>query len=248
MLKNFIPNFITLLNLLSGCIALVFISNDNILWSFYFVCIGIFFDYFDGFFARILNANSALGLQLDSLADMVTSGVVPGFATYQIMSNLTTNPLIPYLGFLITLGAAYRLAKFNISTNQSEEFIGLPVPANTLMVIGFLITININIDSINHNLPIPNAINIFSFNDQLIFLIVLSIFSCVIQNVNLKLFSLKMKTFNIKAYPFQFILVFITIVGLIFFQLNAIPFIILLYIILSLIKHFIYANQKKINA
>jgi CDP-diacylglycerol--serine O-phosphatidyltransferase len=85
-IKNHIPNLITLLNLFSGCIALVFASKDNFEMAFFFVCLGIFFDFFDGFFARLFNVSSPLGLQLDSLADMVTFGVVPGFVMYQLIS------------------------------------------------------------------------------------------------------------------------------------------------------------------
>lgn len=228
MIKKFIPNFITLLNLLSGCIALVFISNDKMLWAFYFVCLGIIFDFFDGFFARILQANSALGLQLDSLADMVTSGLVPGFATYMMITQLTDNIFLALFGFFITLGAAYRLAKFNVSTNQTDEFIGLPTPANTLLVMGFLLLLNSDFLAINYHLT---------------FLILLSILSGIIQNGNFKLFSLKMKAFSFKSYPFQFVLLICSIILLIIYQLAAIPFIILFYIFLSIIKNSFYAQK-----
>ena len=230
MFNKFIPNFITLLNLLSGCLAIVAVSKSNYELAFYFVCLGIFFDYLDGLFARLLNAYSELGLQLDSLADMVTSGVVPGFTVYMMLSELSSNLYLPYIGFVITLGAAYRLAKFNISTNQSEEFIGLAVPANTLLVMGFVLMFK------DKHLI---------FIDSITFLIILSIFSAIIQNSSIKLFSLKIKKLDFSLYPFQIILILITIVGLIFFQLKAIPFIILIYITLSLIKNFIYAQKTR---
>ena len=86
-IKKHIPNLITLLNLFSGCIALVYASEENFEMAFFFVCLGIFFDFFDGFFARLLNVSSPLGLQLDSLADMVTSGVVPGFVMFKMLTN-----------------------------------------------------------------------------------------------------------------------------------------------------------------
>src|SRR6478672_6323064 len=86
-IKRHIPNIITLLNLLCGCIAIVFASHQDFEMTFYFVCGGIFLDFFDGFFARLFKVASPLGLQLDSLADMVTSGVVPGFVMYHMMSN-----------------------------------------------------------------------------------------------------------------------------------------------------------------
>ena len=87
-IKKHTPNTITLLNLLCGCIALVFTSESNFEMAFFFVCLGIFFDFFDGFFARLFNVSSPLGLQLDSLADMVTSGVVPGFVMFKMLSNI----------------------------------------------------------------------------------------------------------------------------------------------------------------
>ncbi|MEN9447432.1 MAG: hypothetical protein RJA25_722, partial [Bacteroidota bacterium] len=122
-IKKHIPNIITLLNLFCGCIALVFAVDMNFEMAFYFVCLGIFFDFFDGFFARLFKVSSPLGLQLDSLADMVTSGVVPGFVmVYMIAGEYAHAPIqgyLPYLGFIITLGACYRLANFNIDTRQT---------------------------------------------------------------------------------------------------------------------------------
>jgi CDP-diacylglycerol--serine O-phosphatidyltransferase len=107
-----------------------------------FVLLGIFFDFFDGFLARKLKVESALGLQLDSLADMVTSGLVPGLIMFHLISLSMTGSerymdLLPYMGLLITLGSAYRLANFNISTDQKNHFVGLPTPANALLVLSF---------------------------------------------------------------------------------------------------------------
>ena len=138
-IKKHIPNVITLINLLCGCIALVFAVDLNFDMVFYFVALGIFFDFFDGFFARLFNVSSPLGLQLDSLADMVTSGVVPGFVMFHLLQQsqnpLSNNLILPYLGFIITLGSCYRLANFNIDTRQTDSFIGLPTPANTLFIV-----------------------------------------------------------------------------------------------------------------
>ena len=134
-IKAQIPNLFTMLNLFSGCVALVFVSNSDFTLAFWFVCLGIFFDFFDGFFARKFGVAGPLGVQLDSLADMVTSGVVPGYVMFKLMQNsdaFGTESYLPYLGFIITLGACYRLAKFNIDERQSDSFIGLPTPANAL--------------------------------------------------------------------------------------------------------------------
>lgn len=228
MLKKFIPNFVTLLNLLSGCIALVLLTDEKFEMAFYFVLLGIFFDFFDGFFARLLKAYSELGLQLDSLADMVTSGIVPGFAIYMLLTSLTSNIYLPFIGFIITLGAAYRLAKFNISTDQSEEFIGLPTPANTLLIMGFILLVN----------SYPS-----SFINSTWFIVFLSTFSAIIQNSPIKLFSLKIKKFDLKTYPFQFVFIFCSIMGIIIFQLDALPFIIIFYMLLSTIKNSFYVKK-----
>ena len=122
------------------------------IYAVFFVFLGIFFDFFDGLLARQLNVKSELGLQLDSLADMVTSGLVPGLVMFHLISltvdeevmhtNLTLSELVsgnvsflPYVGLFITLASAYRLAKFNIATNQTNNFIGLPTPANALLIL-----------------------------------------------------------------------------------------------------------------
>ena len=98
-IKKHIPNIITLLNLFCGCIAIVFIAKDDLETPFYFVCLGIFLDFFDGFFARLFKVSSPLGLQLDSLADMVTSGVAPGFLMYKLfVLEFGSSSVVPYVG------------------------------------------------------------------------------------------------------------------------------------------------------
>ena len=146
LIKKQIPNFITLLNLLSGCVGAVLAVQGELSLAAAFVALGIFFDFFDGLAARLLKVNSELGLQLDSLADMVTSGLVPGIVMCQLLSRSLgfstelnfisedQNWMI-YVGLLIPLGSAYRLAKFNIDDRQTDSFIGLPTPANALLVL-----------------------------------------------------------------------------------------------------------------
>jgi CDP-diacylglycerol--serine O-phosphatidyltransferase len=150
-IKKHIPNTITLLNLASGLLAIIAIFKGFYDEAFIFVCLGIFLDFWDGFFARKFNVSGELGLQLDSLADMVTSGVVPGLMLFKLFENLqmdSSSPyflteetwymgFVPYLGFIVTLASAYRLAKFNIDTRQTDSFIGLPTPANALCIAGF---------------------------------------------------------------------------------------------------------------
>ena len=130
-----------LLNLFCGSIGVIYAVQGDLVTSAFFVLAGVFFDFFDGFIARKLDSVSDLGLQLDSLADMITSGLIPGIFMFNLleMSLNSSWPfwqIIPYFGLLITLSSAYRLANFNISIPKNY-FIGLPTPANTLLIISF---------------------------------------------------------------------------------------------------------------
>ena len=154
-IKKHIPNILTLLNLFCGCVAIVFIAIGRPKNAFFMVSLGIFFDFFDGFFARKFGVAGPLGVQLDSLADMVTSGVAPGFLMYKMITSLAydTDIFSPFasIGFVITLGACYRLANFNIDTRQSDSFIGLPTPANTLFIMSLPLINNGDLFNIVHN-------------------------------------------------------------------------------------------------
>jgi CDP-diacylglycerol--serine O-phosphatidyltransferase len=129
-----------------GCLGVFFAMKGDLITAAYFSALGIFFDFFDGLAARALNVSSELGKQLDSLADLVTSGLVPALVVFQLFSNkfsdldvlkLTTDemPWYAFSAFIIVLGSAYRLAKFNIDKNQTDKFIGLPTPANAILLL-----------------------------------------------------------------------------------------------------------------
>lgn len=229
-MKSFIPNFITLLNLLSGCVAVIFALEGNMKLTALFVFLGIFFDFFDGFLARKLNVQSDLGVQLDSLADMVTSGLVPGLVLFYLFGlapqpDLVNSELLPYFGLFVTLASAYRLAKFNISTNQSDVFIGLPTPANTLLIISLPLILEYqNSDAINSMILNPR------------FLIVLTLISCFLLNAPIKLIALKFKTWNFKDNAARYILIILSVVLLSIFQFAGIPLLIIMYIFLSIIS------------
>lgn len=221
-MKRHIPNFITLLNLFSGCIALVFATQGDYLNAFIFVSLGIFFDFFDGFFARILNVQSPLGVQLDSLADMVTSGVVPAFVMFKMLSEYSSNPYLPYFGFIIALGSCMRLAKFNIDTRQTDSFIGLPTPANALFIL---------------SLPLVVQYTAFAFVIDLLtnvwVLLGISVLSAFILNAELPLFSLKIKNFSFATYKLQIFFLILSIVLLVAFKFLGVPLVILSYVLLS---------------
>lgn len=137
-MRAYIPNFITCLNLLSGCLACLMAFEGNFLWALWFIILSAVFDFFDGFAARILKAYSAMGKELDSLADLISFGMAPGLIVFKYLSiseiGITSEiaSYLPYLGFFIPIFSALRLAKFNIDDRQTSSFIGLPVPANAL--------------------------------------------------------------------------------------------------------------------
>lgn len=237
-IKALIPNFFTMLNLFCGCVALVFVSNAEFELAFLFVSLGIFFDFFDGFFARKFNVAGPLGVQLDSLADMVTSGVVPGYVMYQMLLNSRVflvlewhHIVLPFLGFAITLGACYRLAKFNIDTRQSDSFIGLPTPANAL----FFTSLPLVADYFHNEIDLG-----FSYSKW--FLIALTFLSAYIMNAEIPLFSLKIKNFSFAKYKLQIFFLAISVLMLIFLQIVAVPLIILIYVLLSVINNIV--NKK----
>ncbi|MCB0374273.1 MAG: CDP-alcohol phosphatidyltransferase family protein, partial [Muricauda sp.] len=149
----------------------VFAVLNQLEWAALFVFIGIFFDFFDGLAARALNVQSEVGVQLDSLADVITSGLVPGIVMFQLLNMSQTGgwntpfnhevtdtmawyggkfTVVSLLGFVITLASAYRLAKFNVDENQVSSFVGLPTPANALMILSLpLILMYHNNDALN---------------------------------------------------------------------------------------------------
>ena len=244
-MKQHIPNALTLLNLLCGSIAVIFAIEDHFIAASLFVFLGIFFDFFDGFAARKLNVQSELGLQLDSLADMVTSGLVPGIIMYKLLSltintsgkvdnNWSSNtdwldfnlPILPLLGLFITLASAYRLANFNLDTEQQNYFIGLPTPANTLLIVSLPLIMEFQ------NNDFINAIILNKW-----FLIGLTLLSCYLLNSNVKLFALKFKDWSFKTNATRYIFIMLSIVLLIVLQFAAIPAIILLYIIMSFLDN-----------
>lgn len=229
-IKKHVPNTITLLNLFCGCIALVFVSELNFEMAFFFVSLGIFLDFFDGFFARLFKVAGPLGLQLDSLADMVTSGVVPGFVMFWMLKEAQNpadaNQIIPYLGFIITLGSCYRLANFNIDTRQTDSFIGLPTPANTLFIMSLPLVIKFS-----------DSLVVFDILTNQWFLLAITLFSAYILNAEIPLFSLKIKDFTFKKNALQIVFLSLCFILLIFFQYLAIPLVIIAYVLLSVINN-----------
>lgn len=231
-----IPNLITLGNLISGVIAIIFAVESNFIGAAFFVLLGIFLDFFDGFAARLLKSTGELGKQLDSLADMVTSGVVPGLVMFKLIEanqeqSFTTLALeftifdIRFLGLLLTVGACYRLAKFNIDERQSDSFIGLPAPAMAIFIISLPLIVSdasygILTEFIGNNYVLVGITIVFSF----------------LMNANLPLFSLKFKEYSFVKNKVKYLFLLISFFLLIFLEIVAIPVIILLYLLISVIE------------
>ena len=241
MIKQ-IPNIITSLNLLCGCIAIMFAVSGDLVSASFFAFAGIFLDFFDGLAARVLDAQSQVGLQLDSLADVVTSGVLPGIVMVQLLSEAITGKsldisaifsdtanstsiesYLPFIGLLIAVASGYRLAKFNVDTRQTTSFIGLPVPANTLLIL---------------SLPLILSFQASQQITEVIltpwFLIVITLVSCVLLNAEIPLFGLKFKTWNFKDNAVRYLFLISSILLLVVLKFIAIPIIIFLYILVSL--------------
>lgn len=230
--KKHIPNLITLINLFCGCIAIVYVSQNDYLMAFYMVCLGIFFDFFDGFFARLFKVSSPLGLQLDSLADMVTSGVVPGYVMYSMLERggdqLGNQEIVPFLGFIITLGACYRLANFNIDTRQTDSFIGLPTPANAIFIISLQIVLDMYAESL---------LMVLELLTNQWFLLLITLGSAYIMNAEIPLFALKVKKFTLKDNVLQVVFLIVSVLLVSLLHYIAIPLIIVFYVLLSIINN-----------
>ena len=234
-LTKYIPNFLTLLNLTSGLIALIFVFKEDWAMVGFFVALGIFFDFFDGLAARSFNVSSSLGLQLDSLADMVTSGVVPAFTLSFLIAHalgfsliesfsFDTIHLLALSGLVVALASAYRLAKFNIDERQTSSFIGLPTPANALFIVSLALIISRNdFPAISQLLNNPYV------------LIVIGLLSAYLLNAEIPLFSLKFKDFSLAGNWKKYLIIVLTIILLPIFKVAAVPLIIVLYILISVL-------------
>ena len=229
--KRNIPNLITLSNLVFGIFSIIMAFNGKLIYSGLFIFAGSFLDFFDGFTARLLNVNSEIGKQLDSFADMITFGLAPGIIMYHL---IILQPFkyqyyfgdyfeISYIAFLIPIFSSIRLAKFNIDTRQSSSFIGLPTPASAIFIASLPIVIN-------------------KYNTEFSIELLLSITATlsVLLVSELPLFSLKIKSKEqIKSTKNIIRLLFLikSIILLFIFHIAAIPFIVILYIFLSILNN-----------
>lgn len=220
-MKRHLPNFLTCCNLLCGCLGIVFVLEGRDIPAAYLVWLACLFDFFDGFAARILKVNSSIGKELDSLADVVSFGVLPSLVMYKMISDSSTSFILPYIAFTIAVFSALRLAIFNVDETQRDSFRGLNTPANTLFIT---------------SLPLLyNDVGMWLYETWVLIAITL-IFSFLLVS-RIEIFALKFKNFSWHENKIRFTFLILSVLILISFQLVAIPIIIILYIILSLIDN-----------
>ncbi|RDC58275.1 CDP-diacylglycerol--serine O-phosphatidyltransferase [Pedobacter chinensis] len=219
-MKRHIPNAITCANLFSGCIGIVFAFKGDLQAAAYFVILSGIFDFFDGMIARLLNVKSAIGKDLDSLADMVSFGFLPGIIMFQLLKvSDYSSEYLPYFAFLITVFSALRLAKFNNDERQTEDFIGLNTPMNTLFIC--------SLPYIAKDYPqvIGSSILLLAITAITSFLLVSEI----------KIFSLKFNDLSWAKNKIKFIFLILSAILIAVLQFAAIPFVLVLYIALSIL-------------
>ncbi len=224
-IRRNIPNAITCLNLLCGCIALVYISHDALYIASWFVVAAAVADFFDGLAARALKVNSPIGKELDSLADVVSFGVVPGMMLFRLIHQ----PIFCWIGLAVPVFAAIRLAKFNIDDRQTTYFIGLPSPANALFIISFPLIINYHDFWLKFYLSNADlCAYIFS---------AIAIICSALMVSPIHLFSMKMKNMEWKDNKMRYVFAILSIVALVLLAYQAIPVIMVLYVILSVVEN-----------
>lgn len=217
----FIPNLLTLCNLLCGCMAVteLFLGGD-IRTAFWLVIAAAVFDFFDGFAARMLHVSSPIGKELDSLADMVSFGLVPAVVMFRLLLAVQSGwGWIACGGFLIAAFSALRLAKFNIDERQTEEFRGLPTPACALFFVS-----------------LPMLAPMVGGSDWLLhpaLLLALTAAFSALLVCDMPMFSLKFKTFGLEKNRLRYVFLFLSVILIIWLRMAAPAVIILLYIVIS---------------
>ena len=217
-----IPNFITCLNLFAGCVSCVMAFQGEYLYAALFLYLASIFDFLDGLMARLLNAYSSIGKELDSLSDVVSFGMAPGIILFSWLQTIAPAGclFLPYIAFLIPIFSALRLAKFNVDTRQSSSFIGLPTPANAIFIASLI--------SLNQEACLSDVLS----NVWVIIALILVLSFLLVSN--LPMFSLKFKNLTWRDNKTCYIFLFLSLILLIIFWLAAIPLIIVLFVLMSL--------------
>jgi CDP-diacylglycerol--serine O-phosphatidyltransferase len=230
-----IPNFVTLLNLTCGAITIVLTFDQALVAATYFIALAAVFDFLDGMLARLLNAKSDIGLQLDSLADVVSFGLAPSFILYQMMLVASNRPdftiggleVFAFAAFVIAAFSALRLAKFNIDPAQKEGFVGLPTPADALFIAS-LPWVVMQATTRDHML-------LLGLMDNYWLLLLLAIIFSLLMVAPLPLFSLKLRNLSWNTNKLRYVFAALSVLLVVTISAYALPLIIVLYLLLSLL-------------
>ncbi|MBN2616494.1 MAG: CDP-alcohol phosphatidyltransferase family protein [Bacteroidales bacterium] len=237
--KNHIPNTITLLSMTSGIVAVYYGvkgSPEQLTYAGMFIFLAAVFDFLDGFAARLLHASSEIGIQLDSLSDLISFGLAPGFILFQMLNLSHGKPsdtldgvnVIPFLALLVPLLSGLRLAKFNLDEEQQYSFKGLPTPALALLIASLpLIRQNLYADQGLFYMVITNTY----------FLLAIAVFGSMLLVSRFPMFSLKFHGFGFAQNSIKYVFMGISLVLLILLQVTAVPFIFALYLFVSLVLY-----------
>jgi CDP-diacylglycerol--serine O-phosphatidyltransferase len=237
--RRSIPNFLTLCNLASGVVSITLVLRGDLVWAAIFIFIAALFDFLDGTAARLLDARSEIGKQLDSLADVVSFGVAPGIIIFMLLSKgcegscnvLERWGITPYFALLIPVMSALRLAKFNIDLRQEENFIGMPTPANAL----FFATIPLVLLLGHRFYPLVRLDILQEFLSNTRALALLTVLMSYLLVSDFRMFSLKFKIAGWKGNEPRFLFLGVTVILLAVFSVAGIMLSILAYFLLSLI-------------
>jgi CDP-diacylglycerol--serine O-phosphatidyltransferase len=247
-MKRHIPNFVTILNLLCGVIGIWFVLEHNPYYGAFLIFLAAFFDFADGFLARQLGAYSNIGKSLDSLADMISFGVLPGFLVFRLQTisnglglgydwipDLSSHEILfIIMPLIIPAFSALRLAKFDNDTRQTEEFRGLPTPANAIFIAAWVYSY----ESLHKDLS-------WLYNPWVVFGV--STFLAILLITDIPMFSLKFKSFGFKENSLRYIFLGICILSLIAFKIPGILIAISLYIAISVIRSISGSRSENIS-
>lgn len=223
-----LPNFLTCCNLLCGCFGIVFVLEGREIPAAYFVWLAGIFDFFDGFAARMLKVTSSIGKELDSLADVVSFGILPALVMYKMISTSSDSSALPYIGFTIAVFSALRLAIFNVDETQRDSFRGLNTPANTIFIT---------------SLPLLyNQVGRWLYEPAVLVAITL-LFSLLLVS-RIEFFAFKFKSFRWEDNKLRFTFLLLAVLLLISLQYLAVPIVILLYIVFSLLDSYVFRKPK----
>jgi CDP-diacylglycerol--serine O-phosphatidyltransferase len=226
-ISRHVPNAITCANLFSGCVGIVFAFQDNLIFAAYALFLAAIFDFFDGFASRVLRSFSGIGKDLDSLADMVSFGFLPSAIMYEMFLESpqipAVGPYINFAAFLISVFSALRLAKFNNDTRQAENFIGLPTPANAIFIASLPMIL------IHHA-----AFSKYILNQYVLSALVLVMGTLLVSEI--PMMSLKFKNPDFQKNIYRYLLLMFSAILILFFKFTAVPVVIMMYIVLSVIQ------------